>query len=278
LFPALTALLLRDLPAWIFMWAMAAALFAGGKWLTWWPVRREWNRQGIGNALGYLLLWVGMDVRPFLSGGSFAPKPRPSLWGFAVVKTLLGVALIWGAARMLPATTGLLRGWVGMVGVIFLLHFGLFHLLALLWNRRGVPVRPLMHCPVAATSLAEFWGRRWNTGFHDLALDHLFRPLTARTTLPVARLLTFAVSGLVHELVISVPAGAGYGLPTLYFVLQGLGSLGERSSLGRRLGLGRGVNGWLFLLLVAALPAGCLFHPHFVRNVILPMLNAIGAT
>src|SRR5262249_52354895 len=82
LFPALTALLLRHLPAWIFMWAMATALFAGGKWLTWWPVRRQWKCQGIGNALGYLLLWVGMDVRPFLSRGTFAPKPRPQLWGF----------------------------------------------------------------------------------------------------------------------------------------------------------------------------------------------------
>ncbi len=135
-----------------------------------------------------------------------------------------------------------------------------------------------MNHPLAATSLGEFWGRRWNTGFHDLAFAHLYRPLRVRAGRPVATLLTFAGSGLVHELVISVPAGAGYGLPTVYFLLQGFGSVVERSALGRRLGLGRGGKGRLFLVLVTALPAGWLFRPDFVRNVILPMLDAIGAS
>jgi hypothetical protein len=85
-------------------------------------------------------------------------------------------------------------------------------------------------------------------------------------------------SGLIHELVISVPARGGYGMPTAYFVLQGLALAGERSSLGRRLGLGRGWRGWLFTMVATAGPAYWLFPPVFVRNVILPMLAAIGAT
>jgi alginate O-acetyltransferase complex protein AlgI len=74
-----------------------------------------------------------------------------------------------------------------------------------------------------------------------------------------------------------VPAGGGYGLPTGYFVLQGLGIAGERSSLGRRLGLGGGVRGWLYTVLVAAGPVAMLFPPVFVQRIILPMLAAIGA-
>ena len=84
------------------------------------------------------------------------------------------------------------------------------------------------------------------------------------------------MSGLIHELVITVPAGGGYGLPTGYFLLQGLGAATERSRRGRRLGLGAGRRGWLFTALVVGAPAYFLFPPPFVRNVILPMLSAIG--
>jgi hypothetical protein len=90
-------------------------------------------------------------------------------------------------------------------------------------------------------------------------------------------LATFFASGLVHELVISVPAGGGYGLPTGYFVLQGLGVAGERSGVGRFLGLGQGWRGWVFMIAVTAGPAFWLFPPPFVHNVILPMLGVIGA-
>jgi hypothetical protein len=41
--------------------------------------------------------------------------------------------------------------------------------------------------------------------------------------------------------------------------------------------LGRGGRGWLFTFIVTAAPAFWLFHPSFIRNVILPMLHAIGA-
>jgi alginate O-acetyltransferase complex protein AlgI len=100
------------------------------------------------------------------------------------------------------------------------------------------------------------------------------RPLVGLTG---ATLLTFLVSGLIHELVISVPAGGGYGLPTGYFVLQGVGVACERTPIARRLGLGRGRRGWLFTVLVVAGPAFWLFPPRFVQHVILPMLAVIGA-
>jgi hypothetical protein len=91
-------------------------------------------------------------------------------------------------------------------------------------------------------------------------------------------MLAFLVSGLLHDFVISVPARGGYGLPTLYFLLQGAGVLFEHTKFARHCGLGHGIRGWLFTLLVTAGPAFWLFHPPFIHRVILPMLHAIGAT
>jgi hypothetical protein len=135
-----------------------------------------------------------------------------------------------------------------------------------------------MRSPFLATSLAEFWSARWNTAFHLLAQDVAFRPLARRRGPTGATIGVFLISGLVHEAVISLPARGGFGLPTAYFVLQGLGVLAERARCGRRLGLGRGLRGWLFALICAAGPAFWLFHPPFIHRVILPMLQAIGAT
>jgi hypothetical protein len=75
-----------------------------------------------------------------------------------------------------------------------------------------------------------------------------------------------------------VPARGGYGLPTAYFVLQGLALLFEHSKPGRKLRIGSGWRGWCFAALVAGVPAFWLFHSVFIHHVILPMLHAIGAT
>jgi alginate O-acetyltransferase complex protein AlgI len=92
-----------------------------------------------------------------------------------------------------------------------------------------------------------------------------------------ASLATFVVSGLVHELVISLPAGGGYGLPTTYFLIQWLGVVLERSPWGKRLGLRRGFVGWLFAFVIVAGPMAILFHPPFVTGVMVPFLHSIGA-
>jgi D-alanyl-lipoteichoic acid acyltransferase DltB (MBOAT superfamily) len=165
-----------------------------------------------------------------------------------------------------------------MFGLILCLHFGLFQLLALAWQRAGVNAPPLMREPLRAVSLADFWGRRWNGAFHYLANDLVFRPLAGRGGPAGAMLMVFLLSGLVHDLIISVPARGGYGLPTTYFLIQGLGVLFERTQMARRLGLGRGWRGWLFTVICAAVPAYWLFPPVFIRHVILPMLHAFDAT
>jgi alginate O-acetyltransferase complex protein AlgI len=134
-----------------------------------------------------------------------------------------------------------------------------------------------MSAPIRSKSLSEFWGKRWNLGFRQLSYDLIFRPLHRSLGAGTAGFLVFVLSGVVHDLVISVPARAGYGLPTLYFLIQGAGVALERSHLGKHLGLGRGVRGWTFMAAFTAAPVFWLFHPPFVRNVVLPFMEAIHA-
>ena len=275
-FPAAAATTASRQP-WILMWALAAAIFMGCKWLSWREGAAALERVPVARSFAYLFLWPGMDAKSFLDPGRPSRSPAASEWLFAAAKTLAGAALLWGLARCVPAAHPLLAGWTGMAGLIFLLHFGTFHLASLFWRTAGIPAEPIMRMPIAARSLGEFWSFRWNRGFNDLAHRHVFQPARRALGIPGATLLTFLASGLVHDLVISIPARADYGLPTLYFLLQGTGVLAERSPFGRRAGLRRGIRGRLFALTIAAAPAFWLFHPPFVARVILPFMHAIKA-
>ena len=316
LLPPTAAVIGTKFPAWIYMWLLAFALFIGCKWLCFRRELAKGTAASRARKIGFLFGWVGMDAAKFLSSGNTPAKPRASEWIFAAVKILAGAILLWVGARLALRIDPLLAGWTGMVGIILLLHFGFFDLLALAWRRAGVPATLLMRAPLLSRSVGEFWGNRWNTAFHELTTTFLFRPLRGVADMRAAILLVFLASGLIHDLVISVPARGGYGLPTLYFLLQGAAVLFEHTKIARR---GRdaalrrprprpadgtefsnavtrtiaplnaagtaqravpakGIRGWLFMFLVTAGPAFWLFPPPFVHHVILPMLHAIGAT
>jgi len=255
------------------MWALSFAIFAGLKWMTWWKARSR-VPHSTARSLAYLVAWPGMDAESFLDS-SQPERPRLQEWLWAALKTAFGVLLLWLVARRIPADQALLRGWIGLFGIIFLLHFGSFHLIALFWQAMGISAEPIMAKPILSKTPSEFWGKRWNLGFRQLAYDFIFRPLHKQIGVAAAGLLIFAASGLIHDLVISLPARGGYGLPTGYFILQGLGVTLERSDLGKQLGLQRGVMARIFAMVVTATPAFWLFHPPFVLRVIIPFMQAI---
>ncbi len=257
------------------MWILSIVIFAGFKWWTWWRAVDRRARTTATRSLIYLCLWPGMDARRFLARDKWSSSPSLQAWIWALTKTIFGAGLVWGVARL--AGNGLLAGWIGMVGFIFLLHFGLFALLALFWQRQGIDAQPLMRCPIAAESLGEFWGKRWNSGFRDIVFGLMFIHLAKRFGTATAALATFVISGLIHEIVITFPTGADYGLPTLYFALQGVALLLERSRLGSKLGLTSGWRGHGFALAVVTLPIFALFPPLFVVRVMVPFLQVIQA-
>lgn len=262
---------------WMLMWALAFAIYFGCKWLT---LTRSWSNgstSGFGHSLGYLFLWPGMDAKPFMDCADPPERPVIGEWLAAVFKFFLGGFILWGVAPMIGEFRPVLAAWMGMLGIILILHFGSFHLAALAWRSLGVVAEPLMRSPALSTSLSVFWSERWNRGFNQLAHDLVFRITYRRFGVGAAIMLVFLISGLVHDLVISLPAGVMFGLPTAYFIIQGIGVLIERSRHGRRMGLRAGAKGWVFMCAFTVGPAYWLFHEPFILNVILPFLKAIGA-
>ena len=273
--PAAVCVFRWRLQPWEFMWLLSITVFYGCKWQTWINARAARRPASALRNIGYLLLWPGMDADTFLDCKNKLTKPTSVAWFSALAKTVAGIVLLVVAARSLGRVHPLVTGWAAMLGLILFLHFGSFHLVALSWRSFGVNASPIMRSPLRSNSLGEFWGKRWNLGFHELTRDLVFQPARKRLSATLATLAAFLASGLVHDFVISFPARGGYGLPTAYFLLQGLGVLFERSPAGRRLGLREGTRGWLFALMVAGAPVFLLFHRAFVMTVIVPFVAAI---
>jgi hypothetical protein len=268
---------LLEWPRWAQMWALAFTLYFGCKWLTW--QHAAVRNVALWRHPAYLLAWPGMDAAGFLADApaSDLPSLKSIEWSAAIAKLTLGLGLMFGVARLIPESQLYFAGWIGGTGLVLFLHFGMFHLLSCGWRSFGIPTRQLMNRPLASASLADFWGRRWNTAFRDLTHRLVFRPSATRFGTRMGLLAAFLVSGVIHDLVISVPARGGYGGPTAFFVIQGVAVLIERSEFGRRGGLQSGISGRVFAAVILLAPAPLLFHRPFILGVIVPFMRALGA-
>ncbi len=134
---------------WAVMWTIAFALYGVCKWVTYWQARAQFGERDRRRVFGYLLAWPGMDAAGF-GAKTDAVREQPSLleWTIAGLKILLGVVLMWGVARWAWPEHPLVAGWIGMVGAMFILHFGVFHVLSLAWRRAGINAVPLMRSPM----------------------------------------------------------------------------------------------------------------------------------
>lgn len=251
---------------WVRMWLLAVGMYFGVKALVLMkaPVF-------MAEMAAWLLLCPALSLTDFLRKDSAVRREAWSLLVAGLVNIAFGAVLLWGVMSHF-AETPLMAGWIGMTGFIFMLHFGVLHLVTAFWMNRSRCVMPLMRCPIAAESLSDFWGRRWNTAFRDLMNNLVFRPAAKRWSARAAHWLVFLISGLLHEVVVSLPAGGGWGGPTLYFLLQAFGI-----ELGRGLRMPRGISSrlWAFAFLIT--PLGLLFHAPFVYRVMLPFFQTLKA-
>ncbi len=256
------------LPNWVVMWGMAVVVFGVCKWLT---LSRFQGTASVRRRLLYIFCEPGLNAKRFLASNSKVEPPRHTDWLRAIAFTLTGAICFLALPPLTQSVSNGLTATVGMIGIVLMLHFGVLDLFSLILRRNGILSTSLMNAPWQATGVAEFWSR-WNTGFRDLSREMIFYPLVRRRRAKLGLWATFLFSGLVHDLVISIPAHGGYGGPTLYFLTQAVAVTFERSKLGKRLGVFQSWQGRLFTVAVVLLPVTLLFHFPFQENVVLPML------
>lgn len=227
---------------------------------------------------GWYAVWWGLKPSEYFQRQPKRKCDRGEL-AFAGLKCVIGALLLTLVVpRVLnhpnqSAGREIAGGWLGMIGIVFCMHFGYSHLAAVVLRSRGRLVTPIMNWPVVATSVSEFWGRRWNLAFRDYAHVTLFMPLARKWGAGAGLIAGFVFSGGIHELAISLPARGGYGWPMLYFLIQGLGVWAERQF--SKLGWwepGSMVNR-VWAIVVVALPVPLLFHQAFVTKVIVPIVD-----
>jgi alginate O-acetyltransferase complex protein AlgI len=219
----------------------------------------------------YLVIWPGVRTDPFaLRRDADRGAARLIGQGAAVAAAgSLGWWLLAATGDRLPPG---LAGWLGVAVLLTTFHCGLSDVVSGGLRRAGYPVRRLFRDPLASRSLREFWSSRWNVAFVEMN-QVVFLPWLRRHLGRAAHAAVFVLSGLLHELAISLPVRAGFGLPTAYFLLHAVATHVER-----RLGVARwpGWAGRLWTWALVVLPLPLLFHRAFRDAVVLPLFGLGG--
>jgi alginate O-acetyltransferase complex protein AlgI len=235
----------------------------------------ERRRLSWGRFVAYLL-WPGMQPSHFLpertpTDSQIAPTLGGTLLNFATGATLLWVV----PALTVEVWPFSLRVAVAFAGFLWIQVLGGCDALALQYRDCGIGVEKLWDCPIAATSLMDFWGRRWNRIFSGMLREILFLPLARRLGPTLALFAVFLYSGLLHEN-FSFGARSGYGGALLYFAIQGAATWLEGRRVCRRFLLRHAWLGRLWTAAVVLVPLPIMFHEGFRDEVLPPLLGLAG--
>ncbi|KAL6845850.1 hypothetical protein ACP4OV_024425 [Aristida adscensionis] len=93
----------------------------------------------------------------------------------------------------------------------------------------GAELEPQFDRPYLASSLRDFWGRRWNLMVPGVLRPCVYRPVRARLGAASGVLAAFLVSGLMHEVMFYyITLERGTGEVTAFFALHGACAVAER--------------------------------------------------
>ncbi|CAM8908647.1 unnamed protein product [Rhodiola kirilowii] len=237
----------------------------------------------------------------FLAAGSMSIKitPKSKLdvtpHGQPAPETDLG-SQIWKPAMRYAVKAVLLavvfklydfKARLHLTAILFLycfhIYFGLEFMLAVVGASAraglGLELEPQFNEPYLATSLKDFWGKRWN-----LVVTSILRPIVYEPTMnlitgptcqlsrnkaePIAVLATFGVSAIMHELMIYYLGRLHpTGKMSSFFLLHGLLVVSETTVLCRLKGKWRvpRIVSSSYTILIVVSTAIWLFFPDFLR-------------
>jgi hypothetical protein len=221
---------------------------------------------GVRETATYLVNWCFLTLRPLRS----ALKTRVTGGG---VDLVAGLAV---AVGMIGLTVGMRRGFPTkplivehalnvVILAVFLVAAG--RAITAVWRLGGGPARDIFGTIIGAATPAEFW-RRWNRPTQEFLQLRVFAPAGGRRHPVRATLVTFAVSGLMHEYAFGIALGRVQGWQVAFFAVQGAA---VAATIGvRPTGTSRAVA-WMLtaifniataVLFCASLDGVMTFYPH----------------
>lgn len=257
---------------WLCLWVIFLSLAITAKLVSW--VYGPWRKATAKRNLCYWI-WPRMNADQFLDPlkKPEAGKPKTVEWVQSIAKTIIGLILFFVITPHINPEQSYLIFVVALTGILLMGAFGSFDFLSCIFRQQGIDAPPMMNHVFTPTRLSDFWCKRWNMAFYDIAHKFVYRPVRRISNGYIAAWTCFLFSGLIHELVISIPAQSAYGQPTLYFLIQAAGIFIERSPLGKRLKLGKGIQGWVYCAIIILGPILLLFPTTFAENVMAPVFR-----
>lgn len=206
----------------------------------------------LGKWVLYCFAWVGMNPEIFFKRRSLPDNSllyRGILFFITGLTTLLALRFFLDSKFPPEGFMFLGLSLVLLIALSMVLHFGLLNISAWVLQKFNYPAYSLFREPLKSESLRDFWSKRWNLAFTEMTSVLIFRPLSKSQSTILALGLSFLFSGLLHEVALSFSVNEGYGLPTLYFIIQFLLILAEEKIWRRKPG-----KFWVILSLIIPLP------------------------
>jgi len=225
----------------------------------------------------FSLGWFGMRPALFERLPN-SPLPFTHILRKGISRVVIGIILLYLSMLLgnhFAAEKIFLPQLLLLVGLSLILHFGILNLCTAFWRSFGVNVSELFQAPYKSKSLKEFWGKRWNIAFSEMTTLIAYRPLKTKVGIEKALIISFLLSGLLHEVAISIPVMAGFGLPMIYFVIHAFAMHLEAHSVFLQKLLQRKWLAHIWVMSLLIIPMPLLFHRDFIGHVLVPLRTLI---